>query len=345
MSWTQTYTPLGGLFLSALVASLPVVVLLGLLATSRIPAHFAALLGLATSLAVAIFVYGMPARLASFAAIDGAAYGLFPIGWIVLCAIFVYDITVHTGQFEIVKRSIAGIADDRRIQAILIAFSFGAFIEGAAGFGTPVAISAAMLIGLGFRPLSAASLALIGNTAPVAFGALGTPVIALAKVTGIPAETLSAMVGRQLPFFSLLIPFWLVCAMCGFRSMLEVWPACLTAGLVFGLVQFAVSNFHGPWVVDIAASLASIFALLLLLRFWQPRSVWRFDHERGSQPDVLTTRPTTAEAVTAWTPWVIVSVIVFIWGLPQAKAFLNNLSSVNIPIPYLDHAVSRAPPV
>src|SRR5262245_10896097 len=257
MNWTQTYTPLGGLVLSAVVASLPVVVLLGLLASSRIPAHLAALLGLATSLAVAIFVYGMPTKLATFAAVHGAAYGLFPIGWIVLGAIFVYDITVFTGQFEIVKQSIAGIADDRRIQAILIAFSFGAFIEGAAGFGTPVAISAAMLIGLGFKPLSAATLALIGNTAPVAFGALGTPIIALSNVTGIPAETLSAMVGRQLPFFSLLIPFWLIWAMCGWRSMVEVWPACLTAGATFGIVQFAVSNYHGPWVVDIAASLVS----------------------------------------------------------------------------------------
>src|SRR5213079_1837866 len=195
--------------LSAVVAALPVVVLLGLLAGLHLRAHVAALIGLTTAVAIAIFVYGMPVRLATMSALFGAAFGLFPIGWIVLCAIFVYDITVYTGQFEIVKRSVAGLADDRRIQAILIAFSFGAFIEGAAGFGTPVAISASMLIGLGFRPLSAATLALIGNTAPVAFGALGTPIIALAKVTGIPAELLSAMVGRQLPFFSLVIPFWL----------------------------------------------------------------------------------------------------------------------------------------
>jgi lactate permease len=223
MTWTQTYLPVGNLLWSALVAALPVVVLLGLIASSKVPAHIAALAGLAASLLVAILVYGMPARLAGMAALHGAAYGLFPIGWIVLCAIFVYDITVHTGQFEIVKQSVAGLADDRRIQAILIAFCFGA-----SGFGTPVAISAAMLIGLGFRPLSAAGLALIGNTAPVAFGALGTPIIALAKVTGIPAETLSAMVGRQLPPFSLIIPFWLIWAMAGWKRMLEVWPACLT---------------------------------------------------------------------------------------------------------------------
>src|SRR5438067_7768998 len=218
MTWTQTYQPMGSLLVSALVAALPVIVLLGLLASSRVSAHVAALAGLAASLLVAILVYRMPRQLAGLAALYGAAYRLFPIGWIVLCAIFVYDITVHTGQFEIVKRSIAGIADDRRIQVILIAFSFGAFIEGAAGFGTPVAISAAMLIGLGFKPLSAATLSLIGNTAPVAFGALGTPIIALANVTGIPAELLSAMVGRQLPFFSLIIPFWLIWAMAGWRG-------------------------------------------------------------------------------------------------------------------------------
>ena len=381
MHWTQTYTPAGGLFLSALIAALPVVVLLGLLASNKVAAHIAALAGLAASLLVAIFIYRMPASLAGLAALDGAAYGLFPIGWIVLCAIFVYDITVYTGQFEIVKASVAGLADDRRIQAILIAFSFGAFIEGAAGFGTPVAISAAMLIGLGFRPLSAATLALIGNTAPVAFGALGTPILALAKVTGIPAETLSAMVGRQLPFFSLVVPFWLIWAMVGWRKMLEVWPACLTAGFTFAVMQFLVSNFHGPWVVDIAAALASIGAVLVLLKFWQPREVWRFDHDldeetnedkRGDAParstrappvifqhpgdegplpgnavaEIATNsaHPTAKESLIAWMPWIIVSVIVFTWGLPPVKALLDRVA-VDKPVWLLDKAVSRVPPV
>jgi lactate permease len=331
---------------------------------------------------VATLVYKMPPQLAGLAAIDGAAYGLFPIGWIVLCAIFVYDITVYTGQFEIVKRSVAGLADDRRIQAILIAFSFGAFIEGAAGFGTPVAISAAMLIGLGFRPLSAATLALIGNTAPVAFGALGTPILALAKVTGIPAETLSAMVGRQLPFFSLIVPLWLIWVMVGWRKMLEVWPACLTAGFTFAAMQFLVSNFHGPWVVDIAAALASIGAMLVLLKFWQPREVWRFQHDRaddenggddvtgsrstGAPPviahgaiDFQTTseseapvaaatqpliHPTARQTFIAWMPWIIVSVVVFTWGLPKAKTTMDRLA-VKIPIVMLHKAVFRAPPV
>src|SRR5687767_5675643 len=275
-TWTQIYTPTGGLALSAVLAALPIVVLLGLLAFTRVPAPWAAVAGLASSLAVAVFVYGMPFRLSAMSAVSGALFGLLPIGWIVLCAIYVYDITVHTGQFEVVKQSIARLADDPRIQALLIAFSFGAFIEGAAGFGTPVAISAAMLIGLGFKPLQAAGLALIGNTAPVAYGALGTPIIALARVTQLPVEQLSAMAGRQLPFFSVIVPFWLVWAMAGFRGMLQVWPACLTAGLSFAIVQFLVSNFHGPWVVDIAGAAVSIGSLVLLLRYWQPKEKWRF---------------------------------------------------------------------
>src|SRR5882724_8293929 len=234
MPWPQTYTPLHSLLLSALVAALPVVVLLGLLGLFHVKAHLAALAGLAASLIIAIFVYGMPSKLALAATANGAAYGLFPIGWIVLNAIFVYDITVTTGKFEIIKETIAGLASDRRIQALLIAFCFGAFSEGAAGFGTPVAISAAMLIGLGFRPLPAAGLSLIGNTAPVAFGALGTPILTLHEVTGLDLLQLSAMTGRQLPFFSLIVPFWLVCAMAGWRGMIEVWPACLVTGVSFG---------------------------------------------------------------------------------------------------------------
>src|SRR5204863_5671756 len=264
-----------------------VVVLLGLLAFFHVRAHFAALAGLAAALLIAVFVYGMPVRLAAMSAVFGAAFGLLPIGWIVLCAIFVYDITVHTGKFEIVKQTVAGLADDRRVQVLLIGYSFGAFIEGAAGFGTPVAISAAMLIGLGFKPLAAAGLALIGNTAPVAYGALGTPIIALAKVTNLPLEQLSAMVGRQLPFFSVIVPFWLVWAMSGWRGMIQVWPACLVAGLGFAIPQFLVSNFHGPWVVDIVASAASIAALVVLLRFWQPGKVWRFTHEREEETPLM----------------------------------------------------------
>src|SRR5258707_258402 len=280
MTWTQGYSPVSGsVLLSALVAALPVGVLLGLLAFAHVRAHWAALLGLATSLAIAIAVYGMPTKLAFAAAADGAAFGLLPIGWIIFGAIFVYDVTVKSGDFEVLKHTIAGLASDRRIQLLLIGFSFGAFIEGAAGFGTPVAICGAMLIGLGFRPLQAAGLALLGNTAPVAYGALGTPIITLAKVTGLPENLLSAMVGRQLPFFSVLIPFWLIWAMAGRKAMREVWPACLTAGVSFGVTQYFVSNNFGPSLVDIAGSIVSILSLLVLLRFWQPKTIWSFGHE------------------------------------------------------------------
>jgi lactate permease len=373
MTWTQAYTPVGGsLAFSTLVAAVPVVLLLGLLAFCHAKAHVAALVGLAASLAIAVVVYGMPAKLASLAAADGAAYGLFPIGWIVLCAIFVYDLTVRTGQFEVVKQTIAGLADDRRVQVLLIAFSFGAFIEGAAGFGTPVAISAAMLIGLGFRPLKAAGLALIGNTAPVAFGALGTPVETLARVTGLDLLDLSAMVGRQLPFFSAIVPFWLVAATAGWRRTLEVWPACAAAGVSFALVQFGISNYHGPWLVDIAASVASIACLIGLLRVWQPPTIWRFEEDAAEPADRIAAEPVTAadiapdvaeaiepaalarttlqpvtrrEAWRAWMPWLVTSLVVFAWGVPQVKAALNGVSAIDIPIAGLHEQVFRAPPV
>jgi len=344
MTWTQTYAPLGGnIFLSALVASLPVVVLLGALAFFHVKAHWAALLGLVVSLIVAITVYGMPARLGVAAALNGAAFGLFPIGWIVLNAIFVYDITIATGQFEVVKHTIAGLASDRRIQVLLIGFSFGAFIEGAAGFGTPVAICAAMLIGLGFKPLAAAGLALIGNTAPVAFGALGTPVITLAKVTGLNENLLSAMVGRQLPFFSVLIPFWLIWAMAGFGAMVEVWPACLVAGVFFAVPQFLVSNYIGPALVDIIAAAVSIVATWVLLKFWQPKTLWRFEGESSGKENLV--KPSPAEAFRAWMPWLVLSVLVFVWGLPQVKGWLNGFWNPTFQWPNLHNLVLKAPPL
>lgn len=344
MTWTQNYTPLGNLFVSALVAALPVIVLLGSLAFFHVKAHIAALLGLATALLVAILVFHMPGVMAVAAAGNGAAFGLFPIGWIVLNAIFVYDVAVGTGQFEVVKHTIANLAADRRIQVLLIGFSFGAFIEGAAGFGTPVAICAAMLIGLGFKPLAAAGLSLIGNTAPVAFGALGTPVITLAAVTGLPVEKLSAMVGRQLPFFSVIVPFWLVWAMAGFAGMVEIWPACLVAGVFFAIPQYIVSNHMGPALVDIIAAMVSIVATYVLLRFWQPKKTWRFEGEADHVATAETT-PSTAAAWRAWMPWLILSVLVFAWGYPEIKAALNKVSMPSWEVPYLHNMVLKAEPI
>ena len=346
-TWTQTYSPVGGsLLASALVAAVPVVVLLGLLAFFHVRAHVAALAGLAAALLIAVLVYRMPVSLAAMSAVYGAAFGLLPIGWIVLCAIFVYDITVHTGKFEVVKQTVAGLADDRRVQVLLIAFSFGAFIEGAAGFGTPVAISAAMLIGLGFKPLPAAGLALIGNTAPVAYGALGTPILTLANVTGLPLLELSAMAGRQLPFFSVIVPFWLIWAMAGWRAMVQVWPACLVSGASFGIVQFLVSNYHGPWVVDIAGAIVSILSLVLLLKVWQPKQTWTFPTEgdAGTGRGETTAPVSRGEAWAAWMPWIILSVVVFAWGLPQVQAVLKR-ASLNVPVPGLHERVVRVPPV
>ncbi|HVP61835.1 MAG TPA: L-lactate permease [Myxococcaceae bacterium] len=342
MTWTQNYNPLGNLYLSALVAALPVVVLLGSLAFFHVKAHVAALLGLGTALLVAFFVYHMPPQLAVAAALNGALFGILPIGWIVLNAIFLYDISVSTGEFENVKHTIAGLASDRRVQILLIGFSFGAFIEGASGFGTPVAICGAMLIGLGFKPLAAAGLALIGNTAPVAYGALGTPVTTLAKVTGLPVEKLSAMVGRQLPFFSLLVPFWLVAAMSGMKGMAEVWPACLVAGLFFAVPQFLVSNFIGPELVDIVSAGVSILAVYVLLKFWQPKKIWRFEGEAQADKATQTT-VTTSEAWRAWMPWIVLSFSVFVWGF--FKAELNKLSNPTWNLPWLHNLVLKAPPL
>src|SRR3954469_21884555 len=266
MPWYQSYDPLHGP-LSTVAAALPLVILLGLLALRRVPAYAAALAGLAAALVVAVAVIGMPAAMAGRAALLGAAYGLLPIGWIVLNVIFLYRITEERGVFRALQRTITGITSDRRLQLLLIAFCFGAFFEGAAGFGTPVAVTGAMLIGLGFAPFEASALSLIANTAPVAFGALGTPIIALQGVTGIDLGSLSAMVGRQLPVFSLIVPFWLIAAYSGMRGMLEIWPALFVAGLSFAIPQFLVSNYHGPWLVDIIASATSMLCLALFLKW------------------------------------------------------------------------------
>jgi len=326
--WIQVYDPLGHAWLSTAAAALPIVLLLVALGILEWRAHLAALAGLTAALAVSIIVYGMPVPTAAATTAYGAAYGFLPIGWIILNAVFLYNLTVHTGQFEIVKASVGRLSNDRRIQALLVAFAFGAFIEGASGFGTPVAICSALLIGLGFTPLYAAGLSLIANTAPVAFGAIGTPILTLAAVTGIPAQTLGAMAGRQLPFVSLLVPAWLVVTMSGWRGLRGVWPAVLVCGGTFAIVQFFWSNFVGPELVDIAGGLTSIAALALFMRVWRPSEVWEFPDARDSRlavrgspmPADVAPGPVTR----AWMPWLFLSIAVILWGLAPVKAFLNG---------------------
>jgi lactate permease len=344
MTWSQNYSPVGGIPLSALIAALPVVVLLGLLAFWHVRAHIAALAGLSAALVIAIFIYGMPAKLAFASSAYGAAFGLLPIGWIILNAIFIYTLSVETGQFAVLQKQVAGVSGDRRIQALLIAFSFGAFIEGSAGFGAPIAICGALLIGLGFRPLEAAKLSLIGNTAPVAFGALGTPLVTLASVTGLDLHALTAMAGRQLCFFSLLIPFWLIWAQAGWRGMCGVWPACLATGLSFGGTQFLVSNFHGPWLVDIIGAMVSMGTLVLFMKFWKPKDEARQPGAADVTPATATV-PVTGSPAKAWLPWILLSVFVFLWGLPTVKNSLNDLFMAKFNVPGLHLAVTKVPPV
>ena len=355
MTWTQTYDPLQSALLSPLAAAVPVVVLLGLLASGRVSAPLAALAGLATALVIAIFTFTPPeaagagvsgwAGVMLTAAASGAAFGLLPIGWIVLNAVFLYTLTVETGAFDVVKRSVLALSDDRRVQALLIAFCFGAFLEGAAGFGTPVAVTAALMVGAGFRPLHAAGLALLANTAPVAFGALGTPITTLAKVTGLDELKLSAMAGRQLPFFSLIVPVWMVWVMAGWRGVRGVWPALLTCGGTFAVAQFLVSNYHGPWLVDVIAGVVSLVALAVLLKFWRPRETWRFPGESEMPLEERGLGDANSRSYwSAWMPWIFLTAFVFAWGLPPVKAALNTVTP-RWEVPGLHNAIVRTPPV
>ena len=362
--WSQIYDPLGNMALSTAIAVLPVAVLLGAIGLFEIRAHFAAALGLATALAVAIFGYGMPAQMATLAAAYGAAFGLLPIGWIILNVIFLYQLTSEKGAFAVLQRSISTISDDRRLQLLFIAFSLGAFFEGAAGFGTPVAVTAAMLIGLGFTPLAASGLSLIANTAPVAYGALGTPIAGLASVTGLDPYILGAMVGRQLPFFSLLVPFWLIWAFAGFRGMIQIWPAILVCGGSFAFMQFAISNYHGPWLVDVAGSLVSMICLIGFLKIWQPGQIWTSARLRNRPDDAPATavpvgslsaaatpnslRSPAADrkaVISSWVPWIILCIFVFIWGTQTFKSIVNPIFSPKWSIDGLHMLVQKMPPV
>jgi lactate permease len=352
MVWQQIYDPMNNMWLSTLLAAIPVVVMLVGLGFFHMKAHLAAGAGLVAALIIAVFVYNMPAEMAGRAALFGGFTGLLPIGWIVLNIIFLHQLTEQNGSFKVLQDSLSGITEDRRIQLLLIAFSFGAFFEGAAGFGTPVAVTAAILIGLGFSPLAASGLSLIANTAPVAFGALGTPVITLAKVHGYDLMEVTAMIGRQLPFFSVLVPFWLIWAFAGRKGMMEIWPAILVTGLSFAIPQYLVSNFIGPELVDIIAAIVSMVCLVAFLRVWKPKKIWTSASLRGKDVSASEVKPAQAPVkhsrqalIAAWTPWVILSVFVFLWGMPAVKAWLNSIFAPAFPMEGLHQLVEKMPPV
>ena len=352
--WSHVYDPLGNPWLSTLAASIPVIVLLGALGIFHVKAHKAALLGLATSLLVAVVVFGMPADMAASATLLGAANGLLPIGWIILNVIFLYQLTERKGQFAILRESISGITTDRRLQLLLIAFCFGAFFEGAGGFGTPVAVTGAMLIGLGFSPLAASGLSLIANTAPVAYGALGTPITTLAKVTGLDVLQISSMVGRQMTIFAILVPFWLLIAFCGWRNTMRIWPAVLVAGLSFAIPQLIVSNTMGPELVAVIASVCSIAALVTFLKVWQPKEIYTStagtmggEAANGAKAIVSDKHHgySRGEVIRAWLPWLILSVAVFAFGSPSVKKLLDSIFTLEIQWPGLHNLIYKMPPV
>ena len=341
MAWTQVYDPLHNWILSTLVAALPIVVLFGLLAGLRVKPHWCAIAGAGTAVLVAVAVFGMPLRLAAMSFVYGVGFGVLKIAWIVLAAVYLYDISVFTGQFEIMKESVAGITADRRLQLLLVAFCFGAFIEGAAGFGAPVAIAGAFMIGLGFKPFHAAALNLIANTSPVAWGAIGTPVHTLAAVSGLPESDLSAMIGRILPITGIIVPFWLVRAMVGWSETIEVLPAILVVGTSFSVTQYFWSNHVDSNLVDIAGGVVSIAATVVFLRFWQPKRIWRFADEHASAVQ----KHTAGQIVKAWLPFAILSLTVLAWGLPVIKGALNRATTPVWNVPWLHNAVTRAAPV
>src|SRR6267378_3303843 len=352
--WNQVYYPFNNSALSTIFAALPVVTLLVLIASNKVKAHIAAIIALIVANLLAIFVFTMPAGMSLRATVLGAVTGFFPIGWIVLNVIFLYRLTVEKGAFETLQATIGGVTTDRRLQLLLIAFSFGAFFEGASGFGTPVAVTGAILIGLGFSPLAASGLSLIANTAPVAYGALGTPIAGLASVTGIDPYILGAMVGRQLPFFSLIVPFWVVCAFAGWRGMLQIWPAVLVTGVSFAVPQFLISNYINPWIVDIGASLVCMACLIGFFQVWKPKEIWTSPALRGKDESAATmTAPkaidktplTQAQLWGALLPWIIVCVVMLIWGNGAFKTWANSIFVWNYEVPDLDKMINKVPPV
>jgi len=352
--WNQVYNPFGNAALSTVAAAVPAVTLLLLIASNKVKAHIAAVIALILTNIVTIFAFTMPAGMSIRASLLGVVVGFFPIGWIVLNVIFLYRITVETGRFELLKRAIGGVTTDRRLQLLLIAFGFGAFFEGTSGFGTPVAITGAVLLGLGFSPLAASGLSLIANTAPVAYGALGAPIQGLASVTGLDPYLLGAMIGRQLPFFSMLVPFWLIWAFAGWRGMIAIWPAILVTAVSFAIPQFVISNYINPWIVDIGASLISMGCLILFLEVWQPKELWLSPALRGKDESASTMKPvkpldtkplTHSQLWNALLPWIIVFVVMLIWGNGSFKTWANSVFTWNYPVPDLHNMISKMPPV
>src|SRR5262244_2102283 len=350
--WNQVYDPFSNATASTIPAALPVVTLLVLIASNKVKAHIAAIVALIVANLVAIAIFTLPASMSLRATLFGIVTGFFPIGWIVLNVIFLYRLTVVKGAFETLQTTIGGVTTDRRLQLLLIAFSFGAFFEGASGFGTPVAVTGAILIGLGFSPLAASGLSLIANTAPVAYGALGTPIAGLASVTGLDPFLLGAMVGRQLPFFSLIVPFWLIWAFAGYRGMKEIWPAILVTGVSFAIPQFLISNFINPWIVDIGASLISMGCLILFLRVWQPRQIWtspalrrRDDSAAAAPPPKPAAKPTRAQVWMSLLPWIIVCVVLLVWGTNWFKGLVNPWATWNYPVPELHNMINKVAPI
>src|SRR5215213_870860 len=352
-TWRQVYDPFANPVLSTIAAAVPVITLLALIASGKVKAHLAAVIALVAAIVVAVVLFTMPSGLALRVTLLGAVTGLFPIGWIILNVMFLYRLTVEKGWFQTLQQSIGDITADRRLQLLLIAFSFGAFFEGASGFGTPVAVTGAILIGLGFSPLAASGLSLIANTAPVAYGALGTPIQGLASVTGLDPYLLGAMVGRQLPFFSLIVPFWLIWAFAGFRGMLQIWPAILVCGISFAVPQFVISNYVNPWIVDIGASIVSMACLVGFLKLWQPIEIWASPALRTRDESAATMRPVSAptraaareEVFQSWIPWIILSVVVVIWGGQWFKNLVNPIFTWNYTVPGLHNMIVKTAPV
>jgi len=343
--WVQSYNPTGRWQLSTLVAALPVVVLLGTMAILRWKAHVAAIAGLATALLAAIVAFHMPIRLAFSAAAYGSGYGLFPVCWIILPVIFLYDLTCKTGRFVTLQQSLTGVTADSRLQLLLIAFALGAFFEGTSGFGTPVAVCSAILISLGFRPLQAAGLSLLANTAPVAFGAMGIPIVALHGVTGIDLLPLTRTTAAILVPFDLLVPFWLIWAFAGFRAMIEIWPPILAAGATFAVTQYLMAAYSGPWLVAFVAASATIVVLVIFLRFWHPRRTLNVDRQDITGQARQSHGHSASTVFKAWLPWLVLSVIVFLWGLPRISGWMDSATTIKIAVSGLHNIIQRVPPV